>query len=188
MSKNDLYRNGSGYPDPTAGKALKTVAKTVDGIAVKRGSIWTAYFGETPRTCVVVAVHHEHASVLVLNDEQRGAGSERFTGQSGRVYYATPALLSYKFFTDFDKKDDTLDPEEFDRLLELTADVLGVATHAQEPKQAKYGDTDVDALRVELENTKKAWNAAEKKITELTVARDQYREEYRELLATLTGK
>lgn len=186
MSKNDLYRNGSGYIDPTAGKALKTVAKTVDGIAVKRGSIWTAYFGETPRTCVVVAIHHEHASVLVLNDEQRGPGSEPLTAQSGRVYYATPALLSYKFYSDFDRQEGELGREELHRLLELTADTLGLPTQA--PKPAKHDDADADALRVELENTRKAWNAAEKKITELTVARDLYREEYRELLATLTGK
>lgn len=186
MSKNDLYRNGSGYIDPTAGKALKTVAKTVDGIAVKRGSIWTAYFGETLRTCVVVAVHHEHASVLVLNDEQRGPGSEPLTAKSGRGYYTTPALLSYKFYSDFDRQEDELGREEFHRLLELTADTLGLPAPA--PKPAKHDDADTDALRVELENTKKAWNAAEKKITELTVARDLYREEYRELLATLTGK
>lgn len=186
MSTKELYRNGSGYIDPTAGKALKSVTRLVDGIAVKRGSIWSAYFGDTPRTCLVVATYYEHASILVLNDEQRGSGSEPLTTASGRVYYATPAMLSYKFYTDFDHQEDALEREERERVLDLIAGTLGIPTQAPAPKPAKHDDA--DALRVELENTRKAWDAAEKKITELTVARDLYREEYRELQARLIGK
>lgn len=187
MSAKELYRNGSGYIDPTAGKALKSVVKTVDGVAVKRGSIWSAYFGDTPRTCLVVATYYEHASILVLNDEQRGSGSEPLTTASGRVYYATPAMLSYKFYTDFDHQEDALEREERERVLDLIAGTLGIPIQAPE-LPTKQDSPDADALRVELENTRKAWDAAEKKITELTVARDLYREEYRELQARLIGK
>lgn len=189
MSTNELLRNGSGYVDPTAYKALTAVAKTQAGVAVKLGSIWTAYFGTVKRRCVVLAAHKDHANILVLNDEQRGAGSEQLTTESGATYYATPALLSYKFYEDFDGQEDSLDPEEFARLRDLTANCLGLArVEAPDSQPAKQYDTAAADLLAELRKTQNAWRAAETKVIELTVARDLYREEYRELQARLIGK
>ena len=189
MSTNELLRNGSGYVDPTAYKALTAVAKTQQGVAVKLGSIWSAYFGTTVRKCVVMAAYKEHASILVLNDEQRGYGREQLETVSGATYYATPALLSFKYFEDFDAQEDSLDPAEFARLWDLTLNYLGVPrTVAPSPIPSKQDAPDAAALRDELAKTQIELRSAETRCIELAVARDLYREEYRELQDRLIGK
>lgn len=188
MSTNELLRNGSGYVDPTAYKALTAVAKTQQGVAVKLGSIWSAYFGTTVRKCLVMTAHKDHATILVLNDEPKGYGVEQLETVSGATYYAIPALLSYKFYEDFKAQEDSLDPEEFSWLWDVTLNYLGVPrTEAPATKPAK-DDTDAADLLAELQKTKTAKRAAETKVIELTIARDLYREEYRELQARLIGK
>lgn len=173
MSTNELLRNGSGYVDPTAYKALTAVARTEAGVAVKPGSIWSAYFGTTSRKCVVMTAHKDHATILVLNDEPKGHGCEQLETVSGATYYAIPALLTYKFYEDFDAQKDSLDPEEFSRMWDLTLNYLGMSRAA---------------LRGELVKTQAELRSAETKVIELTIARDLYREEYRELQARLIGK
>lgn len=188
MSTNELLRNGSGYVDPTAYKALTAVAKTQQGVAVKPGSVWSAYFGTTSRKCVVMTAHKDHATILVLNDEPKGYGCELLETVAGTTYYAIPALLSYKYYEDFDVQKDSLDPAEFSRMWDLTLNYLGVP-RAEAPvyKPAK-DDPDVVALRDELVKTQTELRSAETRCIELAVARDLYREEYRELQARLIGK
>lgn len=186
MSTNELLRNGSGYVDPTAYKALTAVAKTQQGVAVKPGSIWSAFFGTTSRKCVVMTAHKDHATILVLNDEPKGYGAEQLETVAGTTYYAIPALLSYKFYEDFDVQKDSLDPAEFSRMWDLTLSYLGVPrTEAPASKPAKQDDHDATALRAELTKTQTELRAAETRCIELAVARDLYREEYRELQARL---
>lgn len=167
----ELYKNGSGYTDPTAGNALKTMAT---GNNVKRGEIWSAYFGNAERRLAILAVSGEVVSVLVLNDESKGMRDKAAVTESGRLGYYLPWMLSYKFVNDLDKKVDSLEPSELDDMLSACAKVLGIHQPAPVPEPAKVPDKTEQELREE--------------IIRLTAARDLYREEYRELLATLTGK
>jgi hypothetical protein len=77
---------------------------------------------------------------------------------------------------DLDKKVDSLETSELDEMLSVCAKVLGIHQPAPvpAPKPVKAPDKTEQELREE--------------IIRLTAARDLYREEYRELLATLTGK
>ena len=167
----ELYKNGSGYTDPTAGNALKTVAT---GNNVKRGEIWSAYFGNAERRLAILAVSGEVVSVLVLNDESKGMRDKAAVTESGRLGYYLPWMLSYKFVNDLDKKVDSLEPSELDEMLAACAKVLGIHRPAPVPPPVKAPDKTEQELREE--------------IIRLTAARGLYREEYRELLATLTGK
>jgi hypothetical protein len=58
-------------------------------------------------------------------------------------------------------------------------------TEAPASKPAKQDDHDATALRAELTKTQTELRSALTKCIELTVARDLYREEYRELQARL---
>ena len=173
----EFYKNGSGYTDPTAGKALKTVAT---GNNVKRGEIWSAYFGNAERRLAILAVSGEVVSVLVLNDESKGMRDKAAVTESGRLGYYLPWMLSYKFVNDLDKKVDSLEPSELDDMLTACGKVLGlvlpgtVPAPAPVPSPVKAPDKTEQEMR--------------EGIIRLTAARDLYREEYRELLATLTGK
>ena len=181
MSTKELLRNGSGYVDPTAYKALTAVAKTQAGVAVKPGSIWSAYFGTTLRECVVMKAHKDHATILVLNEKPKGYGCEQLKTVAGTTYYAIPALLSYKFYEDFDVQKDSLVTAELNRMWDLTLNCLGMPRTEDPVSKPAKNDPDTAALRDKLGKIQIELRAAETRCIELAVARDLYRKEYREL-------
>ena len=176
MSKREdrMDINASGYYDPVAGKALNAVIK--GGNNVKRGEVWSAYFGNAERRLAILAVSGEVCSVLVINEESKGPRDRAVVTESGRLGYYLPWMLSYKFVNDLDKKVDSRETSELDEMLAACAKVLGIHQPAPVPAPApvKAPDKTEQEMREE--------------IIRLTAARDLYREEYRELLATLTGK
>lgn len=174
MSKREerLDINASGYYDPVAGKALNAVIKS--GNNVKRGEVWSAYFGNAERRLAILAVSGDVCSVLVINEESKGPRDRAVVTESGRLGYYLPWMLSYKFVNDLDKKVDSLETSELDEMLAACAKVLGIHQPAPVPAPVKAPDKTEQEMREE--------------IIRLTAARDLYREEYRELLATLTGK
>ena len=174
MSKREdrMDINASGYYDPVAGKALNAVIK--GGNNVKRGEVWSAYFGNAERRLAILAVSGEVCSVLVINEESKGPRAWTVVTESGRLGYYLPWMLSYKFVNDLDKKVDSLETSELDEMLSACAKVLGLPATVPAPAPVKAPDKTVQELREE--------------VIRLTAARDLYREEYRELLATLTGK
>lgn len=208
MSDKELKRNGSGYVDPTAYKALKAINNTVGGVAVQVGSVWRAMFSSTPRLLVVVATHYEHASILVLSEESKGPKSVRFATLQGVEYWATPDMISYKFYADFDTMEGQLVPESIDLLLKKTAECLGLhrpmfASIDEMHEMGRQNKTaELKAQIGDLENRNKELEAeleklktertpaddAQQEIARLTAQRDLYKEEYKELLASLIGK
>ena len=198
MSDRELKRNGSGYVDPTAYKALKTINNTVGGVAVQVGSIWRAMFGNTPRLLVVVALHFEHASILVLSEESKGPKSVRFSTLQGVEYWATPDMISYKFYCDFDTLEGQLVPESIDLLLEKTAECLGLSKPVTEPDgnhllearnmRLQERNKELEDELVKLKTERTPADDAQQEIARLTTQRDLYKEEYKELLASLIGK
>lgn len=172
MSKREdrMDINASGYYDPAAGKALNAVIKS--GNNVRRGEVWSAYFGNAERRLAILAVSGEVCSVLVINDESKGPRDRAVVTESGKLGYYLPWMLSYKFVNDLDKKVDSLEPSELDDMLSACAKVLGI--HQPAPVPVKAPDKTEQELREE--------------IIRLTAARDLYREEYRELLDRLAGK
>lgn len=174
MSKREdrMDINASGYYDPVAGKALNAVIKS--GNNVRRGEVWSAYFGNAERRLAILAVSGEVCSVLVINEESKGPRDRAVVTESGKLGYYLPWMLSYKFVNDLDKKVDSLEPSELDEMLGACGKVLGLPATVPAPAPVKVPDKTEQELREE--------------IIRLTAARDLYREEYRELLATLTGK
>ena len=170
------------------------------------GSIWRAMFGNTPRLLVVVALHFEHASILVLSEESKGPKSVRFSTLQDVEYWATPDMISYKFYCDFDTLEGQLVPESIDLLLKKTAECLGLHPNASVNADELTECWDkVDRLKAQNDGLQDRNNAleaelvklktechpaddAQREIDRLTAQRDLYREEYRELLASLIGK
>ena len=208
MSDRELKRNGSGYVDPTAYKALKAINNTVGGVAVQVGSIWRATFGSTPRLLVAVALHYEHATILVLSEEPKGPKSMKLSTLQGTEYWATPDMLSYKFYCDFDTLEGQLTPDAADLLLKKTAECLGLhrpmfASIDEMHEMGRQNKTaELKAQIGDLENRNKELEAelvklktectpadnTQQEIARLTAQRDLHKEEYKELLASLIGK
>jgi cell division protein FtsB len=179
---------------------------TVGGIAVQAGSIWRAMFGNVPRLLVVIATHYEYATILVLHEEAKTSRIVGFTTLSGEEYYGFPDMVSYKFYADFDTLEGQLTPDAFDLLLNKTAESLGLRQTASviadqvaecwdkmdrlraqnEGLQERNKELEAELVKLKTECTPA--DDAQQEIARLTAQRDLYKEEYKELLASLIGK
>lgn len=206
MSDKELKRNGSGYVDPTAYAAMRTMDATVGGITVQPGSVWRAMFGNTPSLLAVIATHYEYATILVLHEEAKTSRIVGFTTLSGEEYYGFPDMVSYKFYADFDTMEGQLSPDAFALLLDKTAESLGLRQTATvnadelaecwakvDRLKAQNGglqerNEKLEAELVKLKTERTPADDAQQEIARLTAQRDLYKEEYKELLASLIGK
>lgn len=172
--ENRLDINGSGYHDPTPGKALRTILAS--GEHVKTGDIWTAHFGSTERRLCVLAINKKICFVLVLNDESKNLEDKPAALASGRLGYYIPGMLTYKFLDDLEEKVDSVDAAQLDEMKAAVARCLNLPELGQDrlAKQISVGATQL----VDVNET----------IIRLTAERDLYRAEYRELLSCLTKR
>lgn len=88
---NELLRNGSGYVDPTAYKALKKIR----GANMKRGEIWEVAFPYENKLMVVIEEQERFCNVLMLTDEKKHETDVEVIAR-GKMY-TNPAMISYKF-------------------------------------------------------------------------------------------
>ena len=183
MSKreNRLDINASGYNDPTAGRALEAVSRSTE--RPKRGDIWTAYFGNATRRLAILSVSDTVCSVVVLNDASKSIKDRPTVTEGGQLGYYIPAMLSYKFVADLDEKVDSLDAEQLGEVLHEVAKMLGLKNSAA-PAPAPAPQPEP----VKAETPSQTETELREEIIRLTAARDLYREEYKELLARLTGR
>lgn len=170
---SEFYRNGSGYVDPTAYRALTQASREPGGAKITPGSIWSADMNGKQRCFLLVAVHKDHANTLILNEEERGADNVAITTCCGATYYVSPNMMAFRFYEDLSAKEDEVTPGDFRALQEILAESLGLARTEPAPVEK----TDGKHL-AELQE-------AENKITRLTAERDLYRAEFRELQARL---
>jgi|GEM_PF-6605370 len=91
---NEFLRNGSGYVDPTARKALSRIEG--ENKTVKSGEIFERYCGDNKYTLTVVLVAHEKTSlILTLNDKRMNEDDVEVIARG--VKYTTPTMISYVF-------------------------------------------------------------------------------------------
>lgn len=170
--------NGSGYYDPTPGEALGNILKSGK---VKRGDVWTTHFGATEKRLAVLAVNGEVCSMVILLDKRTGDWDRPMETAEGLCYY-TPSRIGFRYIADLERRTGNLGQAAVEEMLQAVADTLGLPTAAPAPQImiAEQFETTKEPSQTERE--------LREEIVRLEAARDLYREEYRELLAHLTGK
>lgn len=170
--------NGFGYHDPTPGEALGNILKSDK---VKRGDIWTTHFGATEKRLAVLAINGEVCSMVILLDKRVGEWDKQIETAEGCRYY-TPSRIGFRYIADLERRTGNLGQAAVEEILQAVADSLGLHTTVPEPQ----------VMTAEQFEATKEPSQTEKELREevlrLQAARDLYREEYRELLARLTGK
>ena len=123
---DELRRNGSGYYDPTAYKALKNIEREEEEMEVRKGEIWEVEMGNNIRTVLVLAVHGSYSTVLTFSDEQRERRTVQMNAQG--MKYTEPGMVTYKFHDAFDKFIRLTTDEEFGNIMDQVAGALGIET------------------------------------------------------------
>lgn len=151
--KDNFHRNGSGYYDPTAYKAIKNIEREENEMEIRKGEIWEIEMGKQLRTAVVLAVHGSYSIVLSFNDEQRERRTVQINAQG--MKYTEPGMISYKFNDSFVKFIRLTKDEEFADILKQVADALEIKTLEEIPfSDAEINETEIRRLQMELADAK----------------------------------
>lgn len=127
----ELFRNGSGYADPTAYKALKNYEKGENDMEYKRGEIFEftlANSMETKKALIVSADYragNRYLSIIVLQDEPKGDDSVPVVTSSG-VMYADCGMVSFAQNDRFGRFLKTAKDAEMEQISEGIARCLGI--------------------------------------------------------------
>ena len=187
---DELKRNGSGYYDPTAFKALKRIERAEKDMEIRKGEIWEVEFGNNLRTVLVLAAHGSYSTILTFCDEPRERRTVQINAQG--MKYTEPGMITYKFHDAFDKFIRLATDEEFVNIMDQVAGALGLETEVPfgivESKvqrlQMELEDASAKILELEKGNT----YFADTNTTILKTERDLYKSQYESLLERVIAK
>jgi len=112
MAYFGMSKNGSGYKDETAYKALMGMAKP--------GDVWTAGDGREQ----VLILKNQGSFVNCLTLAERKKHENMLEIQSAGTFYTNPAMIKYLFCEKLGTFVQRLPADEFDRVLEAEEEAL----------------------------------------------------------------
>ena len=201
---DELRRNGSGYYDPTAYKALKNIEREEQEMEVRKGEIWEVEMGNNLRTVLVLAEHGSYSTVLIFSDEQRERRTVQLNAQG--MKYTEPGMITYKFNDGFNKFIRLTTDEEFADIMNQVAGALEIEkkeeayipfvvaeTKEIQRLQAELEDASAKILELEKDNVQLAATIYENEktdsnITILKTERDLYKSQFESLLERVIAK
>lgn len=189
---DELKRNGSGYYDPTAYKAMKNYENGGVNMEINKGEVWEVEHGRYIKTAIVLAHHGSYCSVLLLEDEYRESINIQINARG--IKYSESGFVQYKFTNAFITFVRKLTDEEFKDVcikvaksldLEAEIDVFDETILAEK-------DAEIEALKAHIkvlveQNAEVHHSITERTVIELTVERDLYKAQYEKMLERLIG-
>lgn len=156
MRDKELWLNGSGYPDPTAYKAMKGV---MDDMRDRIGEVWEVNTNKGTKTVLVVAKKEGAYALLDMFDEPK-----RYTditvNLNGEDWHTNSVMFSYCLDDRFVEKVGTLSEDDFNMALETigrTFDVpmCGDSEELECAKEIiKAKNEQIENLRIEVVDLK----------------------------------
>lgn len=114
MADYGMSRNGSGYKDETAYKAIMGAAKP--------GDVWT----EGEKLVLILKNHGAFCNILMLREEN--VHRRMIEIVSGKTYYTDPAMVKYAFCERLGQFVQRLPRDVFARVLDEVANALNFET------------------------------------------------------------
>lgn len=183
MNDRGGYLNGSGYPDPTAYRAIKRMEDK--SMNVNRGEIWKYMAGENEREGIVVGYDNVTVAVYPLLDIDLG-GCIEIVSRAG-IKYIHPLRMAYttgKKLIEYvqDVPSDTMGYIDSAMCADLGLSVNTEESERSEPAHSseEYEDALNDIARLKLENQQ-----IKESLIEYTVKSRVMTEQYNALLDRL---
>ena len=131
---DELKRNGSGYYDKTAYKAIKNYSRGTCEMVVNKGEIWEAETANGDmRTVLAVSCQEKYAVVLYLMNEKQ---ENNIPVTARTIMYTDPARLQYVFYDRIVNFIKTVPEGEFETVLEEIADRLELPVYRTASEEA----------------------------------------------------
>lgn len=168
MRDRELWRNGSGYVDPTAYEAMRNVLQ--EDCKMQRGEIWLAKFNNQEREVLVITANTYYTSFVLLREEPTEWDNTELSSNSATTYYYNPCKLSFKPIADYVRLVDEVGAEWMQVILKQVRTALDLCPDDKE--------TDTEQLQAKIDRLATAR-------TEACIELGCKDEQIRELEATL---
>ena len=197
--ENDIRRNGSGYIDQTAYKAILNAEKGEKKMEYQRGEIYEAKKNDgTFMEVVILAVHEETCTILQLSDNVL-EGSFKVIAKGEK--YTSAYRIGYVFKDKIRTFIRRLKDEEFSEVMEHVRDSLSIPKIVAVPapegteKDVEFYETKIDELQdtcvdltLELDSARRDLSLFRDSKKETEVERNLYKSLYENLLELLVRK
>lgn len=154
----DIMRNGSGYIDPTAYKAIKNLIKGEETMEMKRGEIFEYNMQNGERKYAIVISSDARKSdkilsMILLSDEPKGRISAAVVCK--KQMYADCGMVSYGYSDRFGNYVRTATDDEMDNLEAGILEALGMDGLKYCPAQEEAALELVNELKMKLEGAER---------------------------------
>ena len=191
---DELRRNGSGYYDPTAYKAMKRYEREEEEVEQKpkKGEIWEVEYGHETKMALVVASHGSYCTILSLVDDDREGRDVHINARG--IKHTESGMVSYKFNVAFVEYVRTTTEEEFADVMQKVAKSLNIECDGCErivtenalKLTIKRMKEENEILKEQVEKLQDAGTDSAE-VIRLTTERDLYKAQYERLLEKLIG-
>ncbi len=152
MRDKELWLNGSGYPDPTAYKAMKGVFD----MEIKVGQIWSTETNSAERRPVLIlAVNGDVCTVINAREvESQHSDISIYCGE--KSMYLCSSMLQYFFKNKLVELEHTVSDDQFDYVMDKVASSLGIEFDDSEELECakeviKVKNTEIERLKKQFD-------------------------------------
>ena len=185
-----INRNGSGYYDPTAYKAIKNYMKCEEKrMELYSGDIFKNRLNNgSEKGFVIVSVHDKFSTVLMLSDNENLPFSIKCNGMK----YTDPGMLQYVYNDNFTEFVRAMTQPEIDELMKAVIDSLGYEAPVKEV--VKEVEVSKEAAPAPVEFVRKGQfmipetEALKEDLTKAQAERDVYKNLYENLIGSMIAK
>lgn len=184
---NGIMVNGSGYPDPTAGKAMAAVIKEekkMNAHGYADGDIVTIETVGGEQEVLLLKCHRTYATTLKLSDRRPEENSMAI--RSKGMMYTDTGRYMYAFYDKIISLVRSMKQEEFDEVKKKVAETLGVATAVTETvleaHEEKTVELDVDAVAEVLNDKLAEGRNLRDEFIRCAAERDVYKKLFEDLM------
>lgn len=187
MTDYEILRNGSGYVDPTAYKAIKKYEEGEE-MEYKRGDIvwYETHSGKFKQALIVSANYRKnnmYQSIICLTEEPKTEDSVPII--CGGMMYADCGMVSFAQIDRFNDYIRTASTEEMAQVVEVLAKNLGIEQKKLELPNGKAVQSQTDT--VAIVETKLELAKASEELTTAKAEASIYKDLYEKLLAKVMG-
>lgn len=182
----DISRNGSGYVDPTAYKAIKNFLKSEEkSMELYKGDI--VEFEQNNgyvKEAVILSVHEKFSTVLVLNDNDRLPYSVNCKGMK----YTDPGMVQYVFNDKIQNYIRSMSDKECADIMQAVVDALGYEAPVKEVVKEVVKKSEPEFIPLAVNNDLPFDNAIHEEMAQLKAERNVYKELYENLINSMIAK
>lgn len=185
MMEYGINRNGSGYVDLTAYKAIKNIIKSEEKtMELYKGDIVDFELNNgLSKEAIILSMHDNYSSILVLSDKVRS-----YSVNCRGMKYIDPGMVQYVFNDKITGYIRSMSDQEYADIMQAVVDALGYEAPVKEVLKEVVKESEPEFIPPAATNDLPFDNAIREEMAQLKAERNVYKELYENLISSMIAK